>query len=278
MTERSAEQVLALSQGVTQSRRPGRGVGMTEVEWVGCDNPLTMLDYLRGRASDRKLRLFACGCCCPWSRAEGLDPAVRRAVEVAERYADGLAGGDQLAPAAAEAFALSRAAAERWHEAVDEEGGQSDFSRPHQIDAAVAGAAAAAAGDPLDPRAVLWSLWQRWSGCGDQRRETFYRPFLERERREECDLLRDLLGNPFRPAAVDPAWLTWGDGLVARLAHAAYEERLLPAGLLDNDRLAVLADALEEAGCGEPQLLGHLRGGGTHYRGCFAVDALLGRS
>jgi hypothetical protein len=40
---------------------------------------------------------------------------------------------------------------------------------------------------------------------------------------------------------------------------------------------AVLADMLEEAGCSDPQLLGHLRSPGPHVRGCFAVDALLGR-
>src|SRR5205823_10487 len=71
-------------------------------------------------------------------------------------------------------------------------------------------------------------------------------------------LLRDLLGNPFRPATVSPAWLTWHDGLVVRLAQAAYDQRNLPSGLLDNQRLAVLADALEEAGCTNAEILGHL--------------------
>jgi hypothetical protein len=75
---------------------------------------------------------------------------------------------------------------------------------------------------------------------------------------------------------VSPAWLTWHAGLVVRLAQAAYEERHLPAGTLDKDRLAVLADALEEAGCEDGQILGHLRSGGDHYRGCWAVDLLLG--
>jgi hypothetical protein len=71
--------------------------------------------------------------------------------------------------------------------------------------------------------------------------------------------------------------LTWDGGVVVRLARAAYEERDLPDGTLDNDRLAVLADALEEAGCGDARILGHLRGGGEHCRGCFAVDLLLGK-
>src|SRR5262245_27543724 len=67
--------------------------------------------------------------------------------------------------------------------------------------------------------------------------------------------LRDVLGNPFRPVAVDPAWLAWNDGVLCKLAQAAYD-RQLPAGTLDPSRLAVLADALEEAGCTDADLLG----------------------
>jgi hypothetical protein len=91
-------------------------------------------------------------------------------------------------------------------------------------------------------------------------------------------LVRCLFGSPFRPApAADPAWLAWQGGTVPKLARAAYEEGLLPEGALDPARLAVLADALEDAGCADPELLGHLRGPGPHVRGCWAVDLLLGR-
>jgi hypothetical protein len=77
--------------------------------------------------------------------------------------------------------------------------------------------------------------------------------------------------------AVGDGWLAWGSGTVRRLAGAAYEERELPGGTLDTTRLAVLADALEEAGCTDPMLLGHLRGPGPHPRGCWAVDLILGK-
>jgi hypothetical protein len=90
-------------------------------------------------------------------------------------------------------------------------------------------------------------------------------------------LLREIFGNPFRPVSVRPAWLAWNDGAVPRLARAAYEERSLPAGTLDRARLAVLADALEEAGCADPDILSHLRGG-PHVRGCWAIDLLLGNA
>jgi hypothetical protein len=90
-------------------------------------------------------------------------------------------------------------------------------------------------------------------------------------------LVREVFGNPFRPVTVEPAWLSW-NGAVVNLARAAYDNRTLPAGTLNNERLAVLADALLDAGCGDAQLLGHLRSPGPHVRGCHAVDALLGLS
>ena len=90
----------------------------------------------------------------------------------------------------------------------------------------------------------------------------------------QAHLLRDLFGNPFRPVALDPSWRTPD---VLTLARAAYEERSSPAGTLDPARLAVLADALEEAGCRDPAPLDHLRDGGLHARGCWVVDLLLGK-
>jgi hypothetical protein len=85
---------------------------------------------------------------------------------------------------------------------------------------------------------------------------------------------RCIFGNPFRPVSVNPAWLT---PTVTNLATAAYEERALPSGELDTARLTVLADALEEAGCDNADILEHLRSPGPHVRGCFALDALLNR-
>jgi hypothetical protein len=87
-----------------------------------------------------------------------------------------------------------------------------------------------------------------------------------------CELLRDVIGNPFRPIALDAALLT---PAVLALAQAAYDNRTLPAGTLEPDRLAILADALEESGCTDADILNHLRGPGPHVRGCFAVDAIL---
>jgi hypothetical protein len=96
------------------------------------------------------------------------------------------------------------------------------------------------------------------------------------ERAAQSALVRDIF-TPFRPVAVGPAWLTRRAGAVPSLAQAAYDERDLPAGHLDPARLAVLADALDEAGCTDADVLNHLRGPGPHARGCWAVDLLLGK-
>src|SRR5262249_37652705 len=90
----------------------------------------------------------------------------------------------------------------------------------------------------------------------------------------ELDFLRDVAGNPFCPVAILPAWLT---PTVVQLAHAAYDERLLPSGELDPQRLQVLADALEDASCDSAQMQRHLREPGVHVRGCWLIDLLTGR-
>jgi len=87
-----------------------------------------------------------------------------------------------------------------------------------------------------------------------------------KERGKQADFLRDIFGNPFRPVSLAPAWMT---PAVLNLAQAAYDNRPLPSGLLDNAGLAILADALEEAGCADPEILSHLRGPGPHVRGCW---------
>ena len=69
---------------------------------------------------------------------------------------------------------------------------------------------------------------------------------------------------------MDPAWLAWNGGTVRKLAEAIYDERAF-------DRLPVLADALEEAGCADEGVLRHCRGGGPHVRGCWVIDLILGK-
>jgi hypothetical protein len=109
-------------------------------------------------------------------------------------------------------------------------------------------------------RQVLWET----SGLGPRRKE----------RQFQATLLRCILGNPFHPVMLDSTCRTVA---VISLATAAYEERDLPSGHLDPTRLAVLADALEDAGCDDQAILDHLRGPGPHVRGCWVVDLLLAK-
>jgi hypothetical protein len=87
--------------------------------------------------------------------------------------------------------------------------------------------------------------------------------------RHLCHVVRDLYGTmPFRPTIIPRSVLVWNDGAPPRLAQAIYEERAF-------DRLPILADALEETGRTQVDILDHLRSGGEHYRGCWVVDAVL---
>ena len=86
--------------------------------------------------------------------------------------------------------------------------------------------------------------------------------------RVAVSLVRCVYGNPFRPVALDPAWRT--EAVVA-LAAGIYADRAF-------ERMPVLADALDDAGCTDAEILNHCRGDGPHVRGCWVVDLLLGKT
>jgi hypothetical protein len=91
-------------------------------------------------------------------------------------------------------------------------------------------------------------------------------------RKRQAALLHDIFPNPFQfPPVIDPACLRWQGGTVVKLAQAIYDDRAF-------DRLPILADALDDAGCTDTVILNHLRGPGPHVRGCFALDLVLGKS
>jgi hypothetical protein len=110
------------------------------------------------------------------------------------------------------------------------------------------------------------SRWAEWDWLGDE--------MADRLLLEQASVLRCIVGNPFRPVVLDPRSLT---PAVTSLAVAVYVERALPSGELDHERLAILSDALEETGCTDARLLTHLREPGKHVRGCWVIDALLGK-
>src|SRR5262249_6569530 len=90
-----------------------------------------------------------------------------------------------------------------------------------------------------------------------------------RERQAQASLLREICGNPFRPQGVPVEWRVGNNGVVEKLAQAIHAERAF-------DQLPILADALEDAGCTNPDILGHLRGHSEHTLGCWPLDLCLG--
>src|SRR5262249_25639466 len=119
-----------------------------------------------------------------------------------------------------------------------------------------------------------WRHWTTWPTRPWRPLIRWSMDDLNAEGEAQNELCRDLASDLSRSVVIDPAWRTPD---VVALAEAAYQERSLPSGELDRQRLAVLGDALEEAGCDEAELLEHLREPGVHVRGCWCVDLLTGR-
>jgi hypothetical protein len=221
---------------------------MTESEWLACTDPERMLVFLGEKAGERKLRLFACACCRRlWPTL--LDEWSRQAVEVAESFADGLARAPELHEARVSALqvrspamtAASAAAHATWEVAIE-------AARSASASAARGAAFAIHPCSADEP-------WQK----------------VEKEERgRQAAILRDIFGIPQRPVSVDPAWSRWNDSCAVKIARAIYEQRRF-------DDLPVLADALEEAGCTDADILAHCRGPGPHVRGCWVIDLLLGK-
>jgi hypothetical protein len=214
---------------------------MTESEWLAATDPRPMLEFVRDKVSDRKLRLFACACCRAVRATEHLGPGW--AVAVAERYADGLASDEDLVSARRgvpfpdnfSEWVLRLSAYDGAWEGVGYVTSAIDLIK-------------------IDPDAL----------------RHFPLPLDDLVKRTVL-LLRDIFGPlPFRPMTIAPDVLAWNDGTVRRIAEGIYEE---PAF----DRLSVLADALRDASCDAEELLTHCRSEGPHVKGCWAVDLILGR-
>src|SRR5579872_4099346 len=213
---------------------------MTEAEWLGCEDPHRMLYFLQGKSTERKFQLFAVGCVRRlWGRLTERD---RLAVAAVERLADD----------------------------------------PVQIGEASQQFAARLPADPAPGLPELFAaqaVWWLGVGLGTDdpadyapeillpaaEAETAAGPFPGPPTRSyandsQCRLICDIFGNPFRPwPSVQVAWLHWNGGTVRHLAEDIYEQRRF-------SDLPILADALEDAGCADAALLGHLREPDPHVR------------
>jgi hypothetical protein len=212
---------------------------MTEAEWLAGGDPDPLLECVRGfkLLTARKARLFACGC-FRLVWDRVTHEDVRTTVAVAEERADRRVSQQEL--------------------------DRHRYPMTHPSDDVanwLALAAQSLAVANLNPRYVAWSVRAavenaRYSAA---RSGVDYPP--------QADLIRCHFGNPFRPVTADPAWLT---STVTTLAEGVYADRAF-------DRLPILADALQDAGCDNADTLNHCRGNGVHVRGCWVVDLLTGR-
>lgn len=259
---------------------------MDEQTWLACAEPFQMLEFLKDKATDRKVQFWVCACVRQIPELLHFEPwrnAIHETEDCAENPPDWwsnetLSDNDILLPL----FDL-----------IDN---QEPFI-PRWVVTPTA--------NPPNEQEMVWVLWNSkfhkclsifrngqsfappraaviamtvavWSVAkrGLQGSSSSAEIALENEEKGQSFLFRDIFGNPFRPIALDPSWLT---PTVQSLAQAAYNEPILPAGTLDNNRLAILADALTDASCTDQAILDHLRCPSLHVRGCHALDLLLAK-
>jgi hypothetical protein len=241
---------------------------MTEAEWTSCNNPEPMLDFLRGKVSDRKLRLFACACCRRiWHLLS--DERSRKAIEFMERQVDRCPDTVALAHAKNEAHAAA---------------GGLDHRRVATVPArwgAMAKSWAAGAASNVLQESLVWgyanaseiAAWTAASASAvavkffARTQRAAGRPAAKRERSVQCCLLRDIIGNPFQSATIDSRFLASN---VVSLARHIYEDRAF-------HDMPTLADTLEASGCFDHDILNHCREGQPHVLGCWVLDTILGQ-
>ncbi len=247
---------------------------MTEQEWLTFGSTEKqandLLEFLRPDENARKTRLFKCACCRHLWRLL-TDERSREGVLLAERRADGETSDMAYEEAVASTRAvwrkkefwqehenrfvpyMFRSAAEVARDTTANRGFTALGIARMTFRALGAEAEAVAKSSPdIDAgRAAVRAAYQRM--------------FMV-----QASYIRDIFANPFRPVSLSPLWLAWNDGAVRKMSQAIYDERAF-------DRLPLLADALEDAGCTSGDILAHCRGPGPHVRGCWAVDLLLGK-
>jgi hypothetical protein len=256
---------------------------MDERDWLTCTDPPKMFDHLTsiGPLRMRKLRLFAIACA---RRVEYLlteeDEVGRQASQVAEQMVDGRVDPATIARLHEQtrwhstmkgdintytpAQCARHNAVQAAYHTLQDDGGP-DYRRPSRAGCARLGGDYL--GEPSDLMEAMGNATNAAHMAAGGRGDWHTSAAIRGECGHQAALLRDIFGNPFRPVSPDPSWRTSD---VLALAQGIYEERAF-------DRMPILADALQEAGCDNTDVLGHCRGPGPHVRGCWVVDLLLGR-
>jgi hypothetical protein len=263
---------------------------MGEAAWFASSDPEEMLKFVGTQegASERKLRLFGVACCRRiWHLLP--DECCRRLVEVSERYADGDATREELEAALAateDVYLTVRAALHEGEVTAAAFGrvltvaapqdaafahGPQFFRTSRQGFVLEAGGLNAARAARVAETTADVQVATAFVAAGDADNASA-EATRSAEHAAQCDLLRDLFGPlPFRAKpAVPAAVLAWNDGCIPKLAAGICQDRDF-----SSKRMGVLADALEEAGATDEDVLGHLRGPGPHCWGCWVLDLIL---
>jgi hypothetical protein len=236
---------------------------MTEADWLNSSDPKLMLDYLRGKTTDRKLRLFACACCYQlWHLL--VDSRSRQAVAFAERFVD-----QQVTLEENNNFAIE------WVRSRD---AVLKLQYEERKSATTAAARAAfccchvdACGGAINAvEAASTSLARTTAQVARSRviRKKVLAGAATSSRKRLVILLREIFGNPFRPVRVANSQLPAN---VALLAQTIYDKRSF-------NQIIEVAEGLEKAGCTDQDILDHCRQRGDHVRGCWVLDLILGKT
>jgi hypothetical protein len=274
------------------------GQSMNEQEWLCCEVPLPMLILLRGEVpeeeetrlpssrivsgygdlysgpsdhvSPRKCRLFIAAC-LQRLRNLPLDEKSYQALSAYTRYATDRNSRDDFRRACLAIqdrvgrggkSVISHLAEPMWQDtpygAASAAGEIACVIANHGARESVAVTCANATEDD----------WFAWGFCGGPP-DPLWQATQAAEEKHQAALLRHIVGNPFRPVTIDPSWLAWNEGTVTGVARGIVEQWAC-------NRMPILADALEDAGCTNEDILNHCRGPGPHVRGCWVLDLILG--
>jgi hypothetical protein len=251
--------------------------------WGRCTDPRALVAAVPRSAPDgsptfktyegRRRKFWLCACAASRFCAQRFKGRAGPVFDVLERFADGKADGDELR--AARDTHLANDPADPWPLT------DPDWPYPYPFDDT--------------PGYPGWAFWEDAEsfGCAvvceafDELRQVPIRTSAAAPHFTPTDpdaferlaaaaraallpLVRDVLGNPYRPVKPEASWLAWNDGTVVKMAQAIYDDGRF-------DRMPLLADALEESGCAEPGILAHCRAAAPHVRGCWVIDFILSK-
>jgi hypothetical protein len=240
---------------------------MTEEEWLACDDPDRMFEFLEDGASNRKSRLFTSACCRHiWSHLSA--SCSRRVIELIELIADDALPASDLEIVVQEAVAYAQSPEGQSSESGCSAAFTAAYAVAHYSSERLIWVASRTAEQARNT--VYWAAQESREANGDlivTKGEAEGNAASRAAGVAQTILLPDIFGNPFRPVTLLPEWRT---STVLSLAQGIYSDRAF-------DRMPILADALQDSGCDNEELLNHCRGPGPHVRGCFVIDLLTNR-